>query len=164
MTYTNNSFWKALRNSLNGRSLLAVFVVLFTFEAVSRLAPFIVGKQVHQKYLYHKHICQQDCTSKDKLITWQANGRGARGDIYHAQPVQIAVLGTSTSIDSLLDQKQCYSQQLKNKLGTDKVHVDNFARDGSGMTQAITILEHFAEKGSKYDVRVEENVRVVHEN
>jgi hypothetical protein len=151
MTDTNNSFWKVLRNSLKVRSLLAVFIMLFAFEVVSRLAPSIIGKQIHQKYLYNKRICQQDCTNKDKLITWQANGRGARGDIYNAQLVQIAVLGTSTSIDSLLDQKQCYSQQLKNKLGPNKVHVDNFARDGSGMTQAITILEHFTEKGSKYD-------------
>ena len=151
MSNSKNSFWKILLNSLNLRLLIAAFILLFTFEAVSRLAPSIVGKQVHQKYLYYKRICQQDCTNKDKPITWQANGRGARGDIYHAQQMQIAVLGSSTSIDSLLDQKQCYSQKLKEKLGPAKVHVDNFARDGSGMTQAQIILEHFADKGFKYD-------------
>lgn len=145
-------FWQAARELGLPSGVGAVVIILVCLEAVSRIAPIAVGKQVHQRYLYSTRICAMDCTNKGKPLTWMANGRGARGDLFHGQPVEIAVFGSSTSEDALLDHEQTWAQRLKQELGRDLCHVDNFGRDDSYIGEATIILQEFGKTGKHYDI------------
>ncbi len=93
-----------------------------------------------------------DCTNNGKKLKWIINERGARGGFYTGQPIRIAIFGSSTSIDSLLDQHQSWSEQLKKELGSNNVQVDNYARDAAGRKEAKIILDYFLKIGRRYDI------------
>ena len=126
--------------------------MLLSMEVMARLAPHLIAKQVHQRFLYSEYENQIDSTTKGKMLTWISNERGARGNLYHGQPVEIAVLGSSTSVDSLLDQRQSWAQQLEAKMGNQLVHVDNYSRDGANQGDAFHILQEFQKAGRRYDI------------
>jgi lysophospholipase L1-like esterase len=145
-------FWRVTRKLWSLRALLALGIIAVCLELVARSAPIMVGKQVHQRYLYTSYTSNIDDTTLGKQITWVSNGRGARGDLYHGQPIEIAVFGSSTSEDYALDQNRSWAQQLKLQLGSKAYHVDNYARNDSYHRDALAILEELARTGKHYDV------------
>ncbi len=132
--------------------LMAMLIILICMEAVARLSPHVVGRVVHQRFQYSERLCRTHCENQGKMIRWIANENGARGPLYHNQPVRIAVFGTSTSADSMLDQDQSMFEQLRKQLGADIVHVDNYARDGSSNNEAEIIMNYFHDIGRRYDI------------
>lgn len=125
--------------------------MLGCLELTARVAPDLITKQVHQRFLYSKRLCKMQCTNYGKQLTWMANGRGARGDLFHGEPVEIAIFGSSTSEDAMLDQEQSWAQCLKRALGPG-VHVDNYGRDNSYLGQAVEILKEFWRTGRRYHI------------
>ena len=132
--------------------LMAMLIILICMEAVARLSPHIVGRIVHQRFQYSERLCRTHCENQGKMIRWITNENGARGPLYHNQPVRIAVFGSSTSADSMLDQDQSMSEQLRKQLGADIVHVDNYARDGASNNEAEIIMNYFHDIGRRYDI------------
>ena len=145
-------FWRVFAKLWSLRFLMAAAIIALCFELVARVSPFLVGKQVHQRYLYEARISQVDDTTRGKEIHWAANDRGARGELYRGQATQIAVFGSSTSEDWALDQSQSWAQQLMLNLGSDTHHVDNYARNDAYHNEAIAILKEFARIGRHYDI------------
>jgi hypothetical protein len=145
-------FWHAFRRlwSLRAIGIFAIFALCL--DLTGRVAPSLIGVQVHQRYLYTTRTSEVDDTTLSKQITWVANGRGARGDLYHGQPTEIAVFGSSTSEDWGLDQQKTWAQQVKLTLGGRSHHVDNYARNDSYHGEAIVILEELARTGRRYDI------------
>ena len=145
-------FWHAAARLFCPSFLFSAAIMLVCLELVSRAAPIIVGQQVHQRYLYSTRICEMDCSNKGKRLTWIANGHGARGDLLHDEPITIAIFGSSTSEDALLDQEQTWAERLKYEIGKEVCHVDNFGRDNSYIGEATLILEEFERTGQRYDI------------
>ena len=138
--FAPSSFWVFARRALSWRFLVSLVIIAGTFEVVARVSPWIVGRVVHQQYLVSQRICELDCTNQGQRITWSANERGARGDLYHGQTLRIAALGSSTTASSMLDQEQTWPERLKAELGPSRVHVDNYAREGATFREATRKL------------------------
>lgn len=66
--------------------------------------------------------------------------------------MKIAVFGSSTSAGSTLDQSETWPERLKYYLGTDRVHVDNYARDGMEADGIYCLIEHLYTTGVRYDL------------
>jgi hypothetical protein len=150
--YEFSAFWLAVKKLLSLRFMAAFVLMLLCLEGVARICPHIIPKDVHLRFLYSNGECKIDCTNNGRKLEWIANERGARGGFYQGQPVRIAVFGSSTSIDSLLDQSETWAEQLRRELGPDIVHLDNYARDGAGGKQAKVIFDHLFEIGRHYDI------------
>jgi len=118
--------WTVTKRLCSLRFLIACGLILLSMEVVARIAPYLIGKQVHQRFLYSEYEWQ-DGSNKGKMLTWMANERGARGNLYHGQAVEIALFGSSTSEDAGLDQQQSWAQQFEMKLSPGLVHVDNYS-------------------------------------
>lgn len=145
-------FWKELRGFLGRRFVVALLLIMLSFEGVALLAPYIVGRYVHQPFLTTSMECKTPFSNEGKRLTWITNDRGARGDLDHGQTVKIAVLGSSTAAGSTLDQDESWPERLKFYMGEDRVHVDNYARDGMGPKGIACILKHIDAKGRRYDI------------
>ncbi|MHC4386242.1 MAG: hypothetical protein ACYSUG_04550 [Planctomycetota bacterium] len=148
--------WKSGFQVIRQIGLLKIFIsillILGCMEVVSRIAPHLVSKCVHQRFGHSQRISQVDWSNYGEPIVWRSNENGARGGLYQGQPVRIAVFGSSTSIDSLLSQDQCWSESLRCSLGESMVHVDNYARDAAGAAEALHILKDLEKKQIHYDV------------
>ena len=145
-------FWIAARRMISLKFFMAMLIILICMEAVARLSPHVVGRIVHQRFQYSERLCRIQCENQGKMIRWTTNENGARGPLYHNQPVRIAVFGSSTIADSMLDQTQSMSEQLRKQLGADIVHVDNYARDGASNKEAEFIMNHSHDIGRRYDI------------
>ncbi len=147
--------WPQLKTLRWRRWLVVAAIFLSSLEVVSRLAPTVVGKHfVHQPYL-----CSSQPSAHDQFVTsstsrFITNGRGARGSIFHDQPFRIAILGSSTSADSLLDQDDTWAEVLRDHLGKERVHVDNYAVDGNSNKEVAFFLKTLKESGPQYDMMI----------
>jgi hypothetical protein len=144
-------FWEAIGGLRSARTLGSLAVVLGCLEAVARLSPLVVGRHVHQPFLYSVERREMPVagTMVPRTAVWRGNARGARGDLYRGQPVEIAVVGSSTTASTLLSQEETWPEQLRSRLG--RVHVDNYARDDAFQKEAARILRHVAVRGRGYD-------------
>lgn len=145
-------FWVSLRPAFSVKFLVTLAIVAGVFEVVARLAPVIVAHTVHQPYLISQRPCEIDCAEFPGAITWASNERGTRGGLYHGQSLRIATFGSSTTACSLLNQQQTWPEQLKSALGSERTHVDNYARDGATYRETIQILNRLADRGPRYDL------------
>lgn len=139
-----------LRALANVRTLLRAAVVLASFELVARVGPWVVPKTVHQPFLLSARQIDAVTDGEGKrTVKWVTNERGARGRPFRGQSHEIAVLGSSTTAGTLLDQQEAWPSRLASWLPC--VHVDNFARDGAIISDAARILDHFAATGARYE-------------
>ena len=76
------------------------------------LSIYILEK-TYQKYICHKYV--------------KSNGSSAKGDLYRGQSFKIAFIGTSYLAGENLYFHHTVTQKIKDLLGTDKVHIDNFS-------------------------------------
>ncbi len=145
-------FWRAAGQLLSWRTAPACLLMALSVEAVARLCPVILPKTVHQPFLYSVRESERSKGEqmRGELITWIGNGRGARGDLYHGQSIQLAVLGSSTTACSQLSQEDAWPEQMRARLPG--VHVDNFARDGAFQNETVRVLRHLTQIGREYDV------------
>jgi hypothetical protein len=149
--FETSEFYVALKRIRLLHVAFGIVLLAMCLEAVGRLAPYIVGIYVHQPFLYSMRICDIDSANKGKPIVWKANERGARGELYHGEKVQIAVTGSSTSIDTLITQEQTWAEQVRRALGPSAVHLDNFARDGSTSSEAEVIVDRLIADRAHYN-------------
>ncbi len=143
-------FWSFLSFFTLQRILLICLIFLICFELIARLAPTIIGKNVHRLFTVNQSSCLEECQAQGKKIIWKTNERGARGSLFREQDIQIAIFGSSTSINSLITQKLTWPEQIKVNVGS-KIHVDNFAKDGAGNKEIESILNHLINAKYRYD-------------
>ena len=109
-------FWSYLRFFKLKRIALIVIIFFICFEAIARLAPIIIGKNVHRPFTVSHSICMEGCDIQGKKVSWITNERGARGSLFHGEKIQIAVFGSSTSANVLITQELTWPEQIKANL------------------------------------------------
>lgn len=117
--------------------------VLSFFNLIGLIAFSFYPNEVYQKYLLKK---------EDGVIIQKQNGFGAMGDMYQGQPFKIAFFGSSILESNDLNFNDKISQRLKQILGQNKVHVDNFAIGWSHITSSLSQMKSLKRRGYRYDI------------
>lgn len=149
-----SGIWRFRKEVSLPRLAVAAVLVCLSAEGVCRLAPHLVGDNVHQPLHAVTLPCHEACDQQRQDLRWRTNAHGARGELYHGEKTRIAVFGTSTSVDVSLDQPKAWSEVLVRQFPAGSVHVENFARDGASNNEMEILLRHMAELGRHYDVAI----------
>jgi lysophospholipase L1-like esterase len=150
-----SAFWKVFGRLPLGAFLGAILIILACFECTARLAPLLIERQVHQKFLYSSRICEVPCQNQGKRLLWMANSAGARGALHSKrEPLKVAVFGSSTSAGSLLDQDETWPEQFRHAFTNRPCQVDNYARGGGTNRETMFLLKDFNESGRMHDIAI----------
>ena len=126
-----------------GKRLLFFICVFFFCELLARYAFDFYPSEMYQKYYQEK---------KNGVIIKRYNGRGAIGDAYKGQLFKMAVIGNSQAVANTIHFKDKIFVQLKNILGEEKVHIDNFSIGNAHLQSALKQLKTLKRLGRRYDV------------
>ena len=133
------------------RTIALLVITAATAELAARFAATIAPMTVYQPFLTEYRPCGAGCENPNDLIYKQTNERGAYGNMWTGEPIQIATLGSSTTASSTVSQDSTWPAALETVLGAD-VHVDNYGLNGGGNKEIEAILAHFVNSDIHYDI------------
>ncbi len=79
-----SSFWTYLMQRRLIHVIWFCVILGLSIEVIARVAPLLVGNFVHQPFLRTFESCELCAEVRDPIV-WQANERGARGNLYHGE-------------------------------------------------------------------------------
>lgn len=127
--------------AMKGSHYFIFTITLFLFfEIFSRFPLAYWGMEFHPRF--HLKI-------RDNQIIERVNSRGAIGNEYKGQPLQIAVFGVSTTRHSF-NAMESWPSQIQSMV-PDSVHVDNYSIAGQSLEIIHRKLQEFKNNDLKYD-------------
>ena len=129
-------------------NFIFILLILLFLELLSKYIDIIFPYESHQKYGYTK----SSKILNNKFYKLNVNGRGAIGELFSGQKIQIAFFGNSSLFDGVPMDKNWPSllRQLNNK----NIHIDNFAFFGQKIEELNEKLKSLCNLKRFYDISV----------